>query len=247
MTLSRKQLEQYDRQIQLDEIGPSGQEILLNSKVLVIGAGGLGSAAVFYLAVAGIGTMGIADFDVVSLSNLQRQILHTVKDINRLKTDSAQEKLSALNPDIIIHTYPEKISENTIHNIIQDYDIVIDAVDNFETKFLINDACVHALKPFIHAGVQGFKGQILTYTPGHTCYRCVFASPPDIEIDKSILGSTAGVVGVLQAAEAVKYLLNIGTLLTDRILEINLLTMKFREIPVKKDPYCPVCGKAQND
>ena len=242
MTLTKVQQQRYDRQIHLKEIGLKGQEKLGKGKVLIVGVGGLGSSAAFYLSAAGIGTIGLVDYDKVSLSNLNRQILHFSKDIGNSKTNSAKHKLSQLNADINILTYNKKLDEHLATSLFLEYDIIIDASDNFETKFLINDMCVKLQKPFVHAGASNFKGQIFTYTPGHTCYRCIFDKPPKGEIEKSILGVVPGILGTLQATEAIKYILDIGRLLEDAILEINLLDMQFRRIPVRRNPSCSVCG-----
>ena len=249
MSLSNKQLERYSRNILLKGVGIKGQEKLLSSKVLVIGAGGLGSPAAMYLAAAGIGTIGIADKDKVELSNLNRQIIHKTNKTGIEKIKSAQETINDLNPDIKVNIYTE-ISSDNISKIISEYDFVIDATDNFETKFLINDACVKGKKPFSHAGIVGFEGQLMTYVPGKSCcYRCIFKEPPAQECVSScakdgVLGAAVGVIGTLQATEAIKYILDIGELLTGHLLTYNALTCEFRKIklpPSNKD--CPACGK----
>ena len=229
-------------------VGEAGQQRLLMSKVLLIGAGGLGSPAAIYLAAAGIGTIGIVDSDKVELSNLQRQILHHTSDLSIEKVKSAQTKMKAINPDVTVKPYHEQVSAANIRRIIREYDFVIDATDNFPSKFLINDACFFEKKPFSHAGVLRFDGQLMTVIPGKTaCYRCVFHSPPPADLARSfsragILGVLPGVVGTLQATEAIKYLLGIGNLLTDTLLIYNALTMEFRKVHCKRNPACLLCG-----
>lgn len=249
MALSKKQKERYARHIILNGIGESGQERILNSKVLIIGAGGLGSSVALYLSAAGIGTIGIVDNDQVELSNLQRQIIHTTNDLGRLKVESAKETMTAINPDINVKIYKTYINENNIMDMIKEYDFIVDATDNFTTKFLINDACVLLEKPFSHAGILRFSGQIMTYIPGKgPCYRCVFSAPPpkeELPEDKEIgiIGAMCGVIGSLQATETIKYLTGIGDLLTGKILTYDALTMKFHTMNVpKKNEKCKVCG-----
>jgi molybdopterin/thiamine biosynthesis adenylyltransferase len=232
----------------LAQLGEAGQQKLLESKVLIIGAGGLGSPAAVYLTAAGIGTIGIVDADKVDLTNLQRQILHHTPDLGAEKVKSAQAKMRAINPDVTVKTYHEQAKAANIREIIREYDFVIDAADNFPTKFLINDACFFEQKPFSHAGVLRFDGQLMTVLPGKTaCYRCVFHSLPSADVARScsragILGVLPGVIGTLQATEAVKYLLGIGNLLTGTLLTYNALTMEFRKVRCKRNPDCPLCG-----
>ena len=233
----------------LTQVGDEGQELLLHKSVLIIGAGGLGSPAALYLAAAGVGTIGIADFDAVELSNLQRQVLHHTADVGRPKVRSAHEKLAALNPDVRIVAYEDRITADNILDIAGSYDFVIDATDNFDAKFLINDACVLIRKPFSHGGILRFEGQTMT-VQSHlsACYRCIFPEPPEGELATAcaragVLGVLPGVIGSLQATEALKCLLGMGNLLTDRLLTYNALTLKFREVPVKRNPSCPVCGE----
>ena len=247
--MKNEQLERYSRNILLKEIGIKGQEKLLSSKVLVIGAGGLGSPAIMYLAEAGIGTIGIADKDAVELTNLNRQIIHTTDNVGKSKTESAKDTITKLNPNINIKLHNGLITKDNISNIISEYDFIIDATDNFETKFLINDYCVLNKKPFSHAGVVGLQGQLMTYVPGSCCYRCVFKEPPPKDCvptcsQAGILGAVAGVTGTLQAIEAVKYLLSIGKLLTGYLLTYDALTCEFRKIKLpERDKDCPVCNK----
>ncbi len=242
-----EQLERYSRNILLKEVGIRGQQKLLSSKVLIIGAGGLGSAAAMYLATAGIGTIGIADKDKVELSNLNRQIIHNSNRVGNLKSKSAEQTIKDLNPTIKVNIYNE-ISSQNISEIISQYDFIIDATDNFETKFLINDSCVKEKKPFSHAGIVGFQGQLMTYVPNNgCCYRCVFKEPPKQDCVSScskdgVLGAAVGTIGTLQATETIKYILNIGELLTGYLLTYNALTLEFRKIKLPPpDKNCPVC------
>lgn len=247
---STKQRERYSRHISLKEIGAKGQITLLNSKVLIIGAGGLGSPAAMYLAAAGIGTIGLVDPDVVELSNLQRQIIHAQRDEGKPKVLSGKETLQAMNPDVKVVTYQEWVSSANLSDIIKDrdYDFIIDATDNFQAKFLINDTCVFLHKPFSHAGVFEFSGQTMTYVPGKgPCYRCVFLNPPSDQgalplKNPGILGVVPGILGTIQATETIKYLLGIGELLTGKLLVFDALTLEFRslEMPVRKQ--CLACG-----
>ncbi len=249
MELSKEQNERYERNILIKEIGVKGQEKLLHSKVLVIGAGGLGSPAILYLACAGVGTIGIADHDSVDLSNLQRQIIHTEKAVKKSKVESAKQAVLERNPNIQVITYEQCIDADNIMELMKDYDFILDATDNFSTKFLINDACVLAKKPFSHAGVIRFQGQTMTYVPEQgPCYRCIFEEPPKETIvpncrQEGILGAVTGIIGSIQAMEAIKYLLNIGNLLTGYFLTYDGLTMEFRKIKLpNRTSSCPVCG-----
>ncbi|MFH1830995.1 MAG: HesA/MoeB/ThiF family protein [Pseudomonadota bacterium] len=248
MQLSQSQIERYTHHIVLKDIGGEGQRKLLSSKVLIVGAGGLGSPAALYLAAAGVGTVGIADEDEVEIGNLQRQILHFTDDIGRSKVASAKEKLCALNTDVKIIPLHKRLDTRNIVSEIADFDFIVDATDNFDSKFLINDTCVSLGKPYSHAGVVGFKGQTFTYVPGSLCYRCIFSDPPPAGTiqdcrGSGILGAVAGMMGTIQAAEAIKYLIGNGDLLTDKLLTVNLLTMDFRTIPLTRNKDCPVCGK----
>lgn len=249
-TLNAEQKKRYARQITLAEVGTVGQEALLRASVVIIGTGGLGTIVAQYLAAAGIGRIGLVDRDRVELSNLQRQILHYTPDLNRPKVDSAAEKLSLLNPDIQIDKYPIYVNASNIQSILEKYDYIIDGLDNFAGKFLINDACVLLKKPFSHAGVLGFLGQLFTYLPDHDfgCYRCLFQGPPSPEKVPSpeqigILGVLPGVIGLLQAQEVLKYFLQTGELLTNRLLTYDGKRATFREVAFKKNQTCPVCGR----
>ena len=249
MAFTRAQIERYSRHILLPEIGVRGQKTLLESKVLIIGAGGLGSPAALYLAAAGVGTIGIVDHDTVDLSNLQRQILHGTGDVGTLKVTSAQETMARLNPDITIKTYPIKVNSKNILELLTGYDFVLDATDHFDTKFLINDACVLAKKPFCHAGVIRWTGQLMTYVPGQgPCYRCVFQNPPPPDAVPScsqagVMGAVVGIIGTLQAIETVKYFLGMDGLLVGFLLTYDAKQMEFRKIPLPHDTHrCAVCG-----
>jgi len=246
VVLTELQKERYDRNIKLKGIGEAGQAKLLNSSVLVIGAGGLGSAAILYLAAAGIGTLGIADGDCVEVSNLQRQILFDLSDIGKLKADSARGKIERINPDLKVITYPEKITAINIEAILTGYDFILECTDDLASKFLINDACVLKGKTFCHCGVLGLSGRMMTFLPGHACLRCAFedprpASPPNSK-QIGILGATAGVLGAMQAAEAIKYLTGCGRLLTDAVLHVDLADGSSNRLSVRRNKDCPVCG-----
>ena len=245
---TENQLERYSRHILLDDVGVEGQEKLFEAKVMIIGAGGLGSPASLYLAAAGVGTVGIIDNDRVEISNLQRQIAHFTKDINTPKVESAAEKMRAINPDITIKTYQELLCADNINSVISGYDFILDGTDNFPTKFLVNDACVFNSIPFSHGGILRFRGQTTTVIPGQTaCYRCSFRNPPPPDAVPScaqagVLGAVAGMLGTIQAAEALKFITGTGKLLTNAILTFDAKTMSFRKISINKQEDCPVCG-----
>lgn len=249
MAFTNDQLERYSRHIILKKVGAKGQKKLLNAKVLIIGAGGLGAPAALYLAAAGVGTIGIVDADEVDLSNLQRQVIHTTADIGKAKVQSAKETMNAINPDVTVNTYRTFVTSENVMDLIKDYDFIIDGTDNFPAKFLINDACVMAKKPFSHAGIIRFKGQLMTYVPGEgPCYRCVFKDPPPKDAvptckQAGVIGAMGGVIGSLQAMEAVKYILGVGDLLTGYLLTCDALKMEFRKIKLPSDTSgCAVCG-----
>lgn len=248
LKLTGEQIERYSRQIILSEIGGKGQEKLLKSKVLVIGCGGLGSPCAYYLAAAGVGKIGLVDSDKVELNNLQRQILHSTKNVGIPKVESAKEKLSALNPDVKIVTHNLRITSKNILDIIENYDIIVDGTDNFPTRYLVNDACVLSDKPLMHAGILRFDGQATTIVPHEgPCYRCLFKEPPSPGVvpscrEAGVLGVVAGILGLVQATEALKYILHCGELLVGKLLIFNALDMGFRTLNIKKDKNCPVCG-----
>ena len=248
MAFSKQQLERYARHFVLPEIGVAGQRRLLEAKVLVIGAGALGSPALLYLAAAGVGALGIADFDRVELSNLQRQIIHRTGGVGQTKVRSAQRAIQELNPDVAVIPHPYRLTVDNIRDVILDYDFILDCTDGFETKFLINDACVLENKPYVHSGVVRFGGQIMTYIPDRgPCLRCLLEKVPEggqTCSQAGVLGAATGVMGSLQAAEAVKYLLNIGEPLAGRMLLLDLLDMSVQTIPIgaaRRD--CAVCGE----
>ncbi|SHH66167.1 Molybdopterin or thiamine biosynthesis adenylyltransferase [Sporobacter termitidis DSM 10068] len=249
MAFSNEQLERYSRHIILKEVGVKGQKKLLESKVLIIGAGGLGAPAALYLAAAGVGTIGIADADEVDLSNLQRQVIHTTLDLGKAKVQSARETMEAVNPDVRVRAYQTFVAADNIMELVRDYDFVIDGTDNFPAKFLINDACVLAKKPFSHAGIIRFRGQLMTYVPGQgPCYRCVFKAPPPPDAvptcrQAGVIGAMGGVIGSLQAMEAIKYIVGKGELLTGALLTYDALTMEFRKIKLPGNGSCAVCGQ----
>jgi molybdopterin/thiamine biosynthesis adenylyltransferase len=249
VSLNEQQIERYSRHIILEQVGGEGQEKLLNSKVLIMGAGGLGAPACLYLAAAGVGTIGIVDSDKVDLTNLQRQIIHHTCDVGTEKTKSAERKMRAINPGITVDIYQTRVDAKNISDIIRKYDFVIDGTDNFPAKFLINDACYFEKIPLSHAGILRFHGQLITILPGQTaCYRCIFNAPPPPDAVPScsqagVLGVLAGVIGALQATEAIKYLLGLGKLLTGTLLTYDALEMNFRTVRLNRNPNCPLCGK----
>lgn len=248
MSLTEEQIHRYSRNIILEQVGGNGQERLLASRVLIVGVGGLGSPAALYLAAAGVGTIGLLDGDQVDLTNLQRQIIHHTQDVGRRKIASAQERIEALNPDVAVRTYDVWARADSIREIVREYDFVIDATDNFPAKFLINDACGLEKIPFSHAGILQFDGQLMTVIPGKTaCYRCIFPGPPPGNAaapcgQAGVLGVLPGVIGSLQATEAIKYLLGMGGLLTESLLTYSALTMDFRKVPTRRRSDCPLCG-----
>ena len=245
MSINESARQRYTRQLALPEIGEAGQAKLAAAHVLLVGVGGLGSPAGFYLAAAGIGTLGLADGDRLDVSNLQRQIAHTTTDIGQLKVESAARTFQALNPDVRVRLHPERLSPTNAGALLRDYDFVVDATDNFDSKYLIAVVCHTAGKPYSHAGVLRFFGQTLTVLPGQTaCYRCVFPDPPPPPTAPvGPLGVVPGVLGTIQAAEAIKFVVGAGKLLTNRLLTFDALTMQFREIAVRRNAACPLCGK----
>jgi len=249
LTLSTEQIERYSRQIMVPDLGGKGQIRLRQARVLVIGAGGLGSPVALYLAAAGVGTLGLIDSDSVELSNLQRQLLHTTPDIGQPKVESAKAKLNRLNPDVEVCTYPVRLEDNNVREIFSGYHFIVDGSDNFSTKFLVNDTAVSLGIAFSHAGIVRLQGQTMTVIPKRSaCYRCFFKEPPPPEEILScqqagILGAVAGTIGSIQATEAVKYLTGFEEgLLTNRLLTYDAKMMKFHEVEVKRDPACSACG-----
>lgn len=247
--LNENQLSRYAKQIILNDIGVEGQQRLLASKVIVVGAGGLGSPVLYYLAASGVGTIGIADFDRVGLSNLQRQILHFTEDLGQKKVDSAAEKLNKLNPDVKIIKHACRLDDQNIEEIISEYDIVIDCTDNFTARYLVSDCCYLLKKPLVEGAVIGLIGTLTTIIPDASpCYRCLNPVPPQDGTvpscaDEGILGAVAGVIGTMQALEAIKILLGIGETLTGRMLFLDGLTMKIDEISLDRSEECQLCGK----
>ncbi len=245
MALSSAQRVRYARQLAMPEIGDCGQLRLDAARILIVGAGGLGSPAAYYLTAAGIGTLGLVDSDIVEASNLQRQILHSTADLGRLKTDSAADRLKALNPDLRVQTHSERFSSTNAAQLLTDYDFVIDATDNFASKFLIADACLAAGKAYSHAGIERFLGQTMTVVPGKSaCCRCLFETPPPAspEAPQGPLGAVPGVIGAIQATEAIKYLLGLGELLLNRMLVYDALKLQMRIVVIHRRQSC-VCGE----
>jgi molybdopterin/thiamine biosynthesis adenylyltransferase len=250
MALSDDDLERYARHIVLREVGGTGQAKLRQARVLVVGAGGLGSPVILYLAAAGVGTIGIVDFDSVSLSNLQRQIAHTTQDVGRPKTASARDAANALNPGVVVEMHPVRLTGENALDLIERYDVVADGSDNFATRFLINDACFFARKTLVSAAVTEFDGQLSTYKahlPECPCYRCLFPEPPPPGTAPScsetgVLGAAAGVMGTLQALEVIKEITGAGESMAGRLLVYEALNTRFRTIAFKKDPACALCG-----
>lgn len=253
MELSKEQLLRYSRQITLPECGIDGQKKLLSSKVMVFGAGGLGSPVLMYLSSSGVGCIGIMDDDTVDLSNLHRQIIHSLSSVGQLKTESAKAYINKINPDVEVILYNQLCSADELPDLIKNYDIVLDCTDSFESKFIVSDACVRAQKPMVHAAVSHFNGQLMTYVPGKgPCYRCVFGEPPapgSVKTPKE-LGVSApvvGIIGALEAAECIKYLTGAGELLTGQLLTVDALSMTIKKMKLPAyNEDCPVCSnKAQ--
>jgi molybdopterin-synthase adenylyltransferase len=251
MDLSEEQFERYARHLILDEVGEEGQIKLLSSRVLVVGAGGLGSPLLLYLAAAGVGTIGITDADRVDLTNLQRQIVHATERVGALKVDSARAALAAVNPGVRIEAHPVRLAAENAEMLIGGYDIVADGSDNFATRYLLTDLCFRLKKPLVAAALSPFEGQISTFRPylgsGHPCYRCLFREPPPPDLvprceTAGILGAIAGVLGTLQAVEVLKELLGIGESLDGTLLMYDALRARFHPIRIGKDPHCPTCG-----
>ncbi len=246
--LSNDQRGRYSRHILLPEVGEEGQIRLLESKALIVGAGGLGSPAALYLAAAGVGTIGIVDFDVVDATNLQRQILHNLDRVGQSKVESARETLTALNPDVKIITYDERLSAENVLQIFSGYDVVVDGGDNFPTRYLVNDASVHLGIPVVHGSIFRFEGQVTVFEPyTGPCYRCQYPEPPPPELAPScaeagVLGVLPGVIGTLQAMEVLKILLGIGDTLSGRLLTYDGLSQEFRTLRIRRDPTCPACS-----
>jgi molybdopterin/thiamine biosynthesis adenylyltransferase/rhodanese-related sulfurtransferase len=248
-TLTQEQRERYSRHTLIPEIGAEGQQKLLDAKVLLLGAGGLGSPTALYLAAAGVGTLGIVDDDVVDLSNLQRQVIHTTDRVGVPKVDSAEETIKALNPDVNVVKYPVRIDATNIVEIIEGYDVIVDGVDNFPTRYLLNDATVRLKIPVVSASILGFDGQLSVFKPyDGPCYRCLFREPPPAELAPScgangVLGVLPGTMGLLQATEVIKLILEIGEPAIGRLLLYDALGATLTEVKVHKDPECPICSR----
>lgn len=247
--LTQAQAKRYSRHLLVPEVGEVGQLKLLDAKVLLVGAGGLGSPAAYYLAAAGVGTLGIIDADIVDESNLQRQILHNLSRIGRYKVDSARETIEALNPDVNVVAINDRLTKENVAQIIADYDLIIDGTDNFPTRYLLNDASVMARKPVIHGSVFRFEGQLTVFSPyDGPCYRCLYPEPPPAALAPScaeagVLGILPGIVGMLQASEAIKLILGKGEPLIGRLLTFDALSAEFQELRLYRDPHCPACGE----
>jgi len=245
--LTPDQVTRYSRHIIMPQVGPVGQRKLMSAKVLIIGAGGLGSPSSLYLALAGVGTIGMADFDIVDLSNLQRQVLHHNADVGRPKTQSARDSLLAYNPDVNVVIHEGPITSDNAMEIIPQYDVVVNGADNFTTRYLVNDACYFAGKPLVDGSILLFDGQMTVFIPGSGCYRCLFPAPPPPGLvpncaEAGVLGALTGVVGSLQAIEVLKLILNIGDSMSGRLLLYDALSAEFRAVKLRRDPKCPLCG-----
>jgi sulfur-carrier protein adenylyltransferase/sulfurtransferase len=247
-SLSPDQRRRYSRHLLIPEVGEEGQRKLLQAKVLLVGAGGLGSPAALYLAAAGVGTLGVVDADVVDDSNLQRQVLHTTDRVGMPKVESARLAIEAINSDVEVVAHETRLDQSNVLEIFADYDIILDGTDNFATRYLINDACVLLGKPNAHGSIFRFEGQATTFVPGEgPCYRCLFPTPPPPELAPScaeagVLGLLPGTIGIIQATEVAKLILGIGELLVGRLLTYDALEMEFRELRLSRDPACPMCG-----
>ncbi len=240
--------ERYARQVIIPEVGPEGQAKLLRSSVLVVGAGGLGSPVLTYLAAAGVGRVGLADADTIEVANLHRQILYSTRDVGKAKADVAADRLAALNPDVTVVAHRVRADADNIDSLVRGYDVVVDAPDNAATRYLVNEACWRARTPLVEAAVHGFSGMLMTILPPRTaCYRCLYPDPPregaaPAAAGRGIMGMVPGVIGSLQALEAVKLLIGIGTAMAGRVLLFDGLDGTFREMKVERNPGCPLCG-----
>ncbi|MFQ5427372.1 MAG: molybdopterin-synthase adenylyltransferase MoeB [Thermodesulfobacteriota bacterium] len=252
MDFTDEQIERYSRHIILPEVGGKGQAKLLESKVFVLGAGGLGSPALLYLAAAGVGTIGFADGDVVDVSNLQRQIIHNNNTVGMPKVKSARQSIEALNPDVVVQPFEGRLGTENIREVISGYDVVLDGSDNFPTRYLMNDASFFEGKTLVSGSMFRFDGQVSVFKPheGQPCYRCLYPEPPPQGMvpscqEAGVLGALAGVIGVLQAVEAIKEVLSIGKSLAGELLIFDALGMNFRKVKVRRDPECALCGEGE--
>jgi adenylyltransferase/sulfurtransferase len=246
-TFTPEQVQRYSRHIIMPQVGSAGQRKLMEASVLCVGAGGLGSPLAMYLAAAGVGKIGVVDFDVVDITNLQRQLLHRTDSIGKPKVDSAAETLEAINPNVEVVKLPVHLNSENAMDVIKDYDILVDGTDNFPTRYLINDAGVMANKPVVHGSIFMFDGQVTTFLPGKGCYRCLYPAPPPPGMvpscsEAGVLGVLPGIIGSLMAIEAMKLTLGIGKPLVNRLLMFDALDMEFHTVKIRRDPECPVCG-----
>lgn len=247
--LTSEQRRRYNRHLILDGFGREGQMRLLNSSVLIVGAGGLGSPIAMYLAAAGVGHIGLVDGDTVSITNLQRQVIHHTSDVGRSKVYSAAEKIKAINPDVKVETYEQYLTEDNALELIRPYDFVVEGSDNFSAKYLVNDACVMLDKPFCIGGINRYSGQVMTHSSGTACYRCLFPEPPakeDVETCSvvGVLGSIAGMLGTVQATEVIKHIAGVGEPLDNALLTFDAQTMQWNRLEFQKNSNCPLCGDA---
>lgn len=245
--LTPSEVQRYSRHIIMPQVGSVGQRKLIDSSILLVGAGGLGSPLAMYLAAAGVGKIGIVDFDSVDITNLHRQILHGNEDVGRAKVDSAEERLLSINPDIKVEKLPVHMNSENAMEIAKDFDILVDGTDNFPTRYLINDVGVLSNKPVVHGSIFLFEGQMTTFMPGQGCYRCLYPAPPPPGMvpscsEAGVLGVLPGIVGSIMAAEAIKVILGLGNTLVNRLLMFDAEDMDFRKVKLRKDPECPVCG-----
>jgi len=244
---TEEQIKRYSRHIILPEVGGKGQRKLLNSSALLVGAGGLGCPAALYLAAAGVGRLGIVDFDLVDLSNLQRQILHHTHDLGRPKVLSAVDSIGDINPDVKVEPHQAQLSSENVKEIIAGYDVIVNGCDNFPTRYLLNDACYFLKKPMVDGSIFRFEGQVTVFSPGKGCYRCLYPAPPPPGLvpscaEAGVLGVLCGIIGSLQALEAIKLILGGGDPLVNRLLFFDAMTLEFRQVKIRRDPECPVCG-----
>ena len=247
-TFTPEQVQRYSRHIIMPQVGSAGQRKLMNASALVVGAGGLGSPLAMYLAAAGVGTLGIVDFDTVDITNLQRQLLHRNADVGRLKVDSAADTIHNINPDINVVKMPIHLNSTNVMDIIKDYDILVDGTDNFPTRYMINDAAVLSGKPVVHGSIFMFDGQATTFLPGKGCYRCLYPAPPPPGMvpscsEAGVLGVLPGIIGSVMAIETIKLVLGAGKSLANRLLMFDALDMDFRTVKIRRDPECPICGE----
>lgn len=245
--MNREQSRRYSRHLLLDGFGLEGQQRLLDARVLIVGMGGLGSPIALYLAAAGVGTLGLVDGDTVSLTNLQRQIIHGTPDVGRSKVDSAAESIIRVNPEVKVEKHELFLNEDNAHDIIRDYDFVVEGSDNFSAKYLVNDACVMLGKPFCIGGINRYAGQVMTHRPGTACYRCLFPEPPareDVETCAmvGVLGTIAGMLGTIQATEVVKCIVGVGEPLYNQLLTFDALSMQWNKLSFQHNEDCPLCG-----